>query len=417
MLCRRAHAVAQIIWLAVIAMSMSRICSVTAATFYDDGIPWQPTRTIAKTPSSQTSATPGKSFSSESLRLTTLPDPYTESWPNTIAICAIMFNETSRDVEEFLEYYRWLGVDSFYIRENSDSTELEATLRPWQDAGILDFGLAPGPKFPFQTNWYNDCAQKAAKKHSWVAFIDLDEFMVVLNKEQADTGQGALKRLLRDRFRYNAAVSLQWVLFGSSGHKDPPPLGQLEGFQRCTGTLSKQMKCLGNTYWFNHIKTFVPEAVHQCSFRVGGIAALGNGDPIPMKGVDLAPGTNLKGRQGVSYPGHLYPSLHRRYTKLTPEYRIIINHYVTRSQNRFIDRKIRIKAGVYATTYAEILAKRGGRGSQDELFAEFEHEYRFDGAHAICGQGARAGGAMRAAKEAGEWDAIEFSPGLLDRGW
>lgn len=38
--------------------------------------------------------------------LTSLPDPYTESWPNTIAICAIMFNETARDVKEFIDYYR-----------------------------------------------------------------------------------------------------------------------------------------------------------------------------------------------------------------------------------------------------------------------------------------------------------------------
>lgn len=39
--------------------------------------------------------------------LTSLPDPYTESWPNTVAICAIMFNETARDVKEFIEYYRY----------------------------------------------------------------------------------------------------------------------------------------------------------------------------------------------------------------------------------------------------------------------------------------------------------------------
>lgn len=110
----------------------------------------------------------------------------------------------------------------------------------------------------------------------------------------------------------------------------------------------------------------------------------------------------------------MYPTLHKKYTRITPDYRIIINHYVTRSQNRFIDRKIRIKAGVYATTYAEILAKRGGKGSQDELFAEFEKEYRFDGQHAICGQGVLSGAAMRAARDSGQWDAIAVRPGLLD---
>lgn len=77
---------------------------------------------------------------------------------------------------------RWLGVDSFFIRENSETTSVGDTLRPYQTAGIVDYALAPGPKFPFQTNWYNECAKKAAVRHSWVAFIDLDEFMVILKK-------------------------------------------------------------------------------------------------------------------------------------------------------------------------------------------------------------------------------------------
>lgn len=31
-------------------------------------------------------------------------------------------------------------------------------------------------------NWYNECSKLAAKKHSWIAFIDLDEFMVILKQ-------------------------------------------------------------------------------------------------------------------------------------------------------------------------------------------------------------------------------------------
>lgn len=134
-----------------------------------------------------------------------------------------------------------------------------------------------------------------------------------------------------------------------------------------------------------------------------------------MKSVNVAPGTKLPGRFAMSYPGHMYPNLHARYTEITEDYRIVINHYVTRSQNRFIERKIRIKAGVYATTYAEILKKRGGRGSQDELFAAFEKEYGFDGEYPICGQGAASAAAMRAAIKAGTWHPINSSPGLLPR--
>ena len=73
-------------------------------------------------------------------------------------------------------------MDSFFIRENGDKCDVRRVLEPYERLGILNFDLAPGPKYPLQTNWYNQCARLAAVKHSWVAFIDVDEFMVVLNK-------------------------------------------------------------------------------------------------------------------------------------------------------------------------------------------------------------------------------------------
>lgn len=79
--------------------------------------------------------------------------------------------------------------------------------------------------------------------------------------------QGALKAVLRRSFRYTAAVSLQWVLFGSGGHKERPPGGQLRGFQRCTGVLSKQMKCLGSSFWLHQTAAFLPKRTQQCTLR------------------------------------------------------------------------------------------------------------------------------------------------------
>lgn len=86
-------------------------------------------------------------------------------------------------------------------------------------------------------------------------------------RNRAVTEKNSLKSVLHNSFRYTAAVSMQWVLFGSAGHKDMPPEGQLKAFNKCTGLLSKQMKCLGNTYWFHYHSTFRPTHVHQCNFR------------------------------------------------------------------------------------------------------------------------------------------------------
>lgn len=84
---------------------------------------------------------------------------------------------------------------------------------------------------------------------------------------RAVTERGALKTALRRSFRYTAAVSMQSVLFGSGGHETQPPSGQLAGFQRCTGVLSQQMKCLGNSYWFHKAATFLRKRTQQCTIR------------------------------------------------------------------------------------------------------------------------------------------------------
>lgn len=109
-------------------------------------------------------------------------DPFKRKWQGTVAICSLMRDEHVEDVQEFIAYHRYVGVEKFYMRENGNASTIEQFLKPYIDAGIVDFGYMEGPKHPTQTNWYNECSKLAQPKHSWVAFIDLDEFIIVLNK-------------------------------------------------------------------------------------------------------------------------------------------------------------------------------------------------------------------------------------------
>lgn len=73
-------------------------------------------------------------------------------------------------------------MDKVFLRENDSVSSMPSELRPYQEDGFLDHALLQGPKHPLQTVWYNDCGVMARKQgYSWVAFLDLDEFMVVLN--------------------------------------------------------------------------------------------------------------------------------------------------------------------------------------------------------------------------------------------
>lgn len=79
---------------------------------------------------------------------------------------------------------RFVGVGTFFLRENDApgaNAALEALLEPYMQSGIVNFDYWPGAKHPAQTNWYNECAKLAQADHDWVAFIDLDEFMMVLH--------------------------------------------------------------------------------------------------------------------------------------------------------------------------------------------------------------------------------------------
>lgn len=72
-------------------------------------------------------------------------------------------------------------MDFIYLRENDNVSNLLPALSSYISEGFVDHALLDGPKHPLQTMWYNTCSQKArAAGHSWVAFVDVDEFIVVL---------------------------------------------------------------------------------------------------------------------------------------------------------------------------------------------------------------------------------------------
>lgn len=76
-------------------------------------------------------------------------------------------------------------MDKVFIRENDKHlpANLMPRVRGMIDSGFLDIGTLPGPKHPLQNRWYNRCSKPdMAGEHSWVTFLDLDEFMVVLDE-------------------------------------------------------------------------------------------------------------------------------------------------------------------------------------------------------------------------------------------
>jgi hypothetical protein len=76
---------------------------------------------------------------------------------------------------------RWLGVRQVYLTDNAHLSEGEQLLAPQlQDFitdGFLTYTHDPTPGLVFLTRWR--CVNAARGKHQWMAFIDMDEFIVL----------------------------------------------------------------------------------------------------------------------------------------------------------------------------------------------------------------------------------------------
>ena len=133
------------------------------------------------------------------------------------AVVCIAKNE-DRYIKEWAEYHLKLGFDSVYIYQNDWRTDLEM---PNVFKKVIDGKCR-------QLDCYNKFLRKD-KDHDWVAFIDVDEF-IVLNKHA--TINDFIKRTIK-KFGKIKAIGINWVFFGSNGiEKDDGSDGVLKRFTK-----------------------------------------------------------------------------------------------------------------------------------------------------------------------------------------
>lgn len=138
-----------------------------------------------------------------------------------LAICAVFKNEAPY-VLEWIAYHRVIGFDRFILYDNGSEDGGAALIRasPMADCvTVIDW-----PQRPAQLHAYLHFIQTTAQYHEWVAFIDLDEFLLPL--------EGDTIRPLLDRWRSFAGVLVNWRSYGPSGWDDRPPGLAIEAFSR-----------------------------------------------------------------------------------------------------------------------------------------------------------------------------------------
>lgn len=219
-----------------------------------------------------------------------------------LAVCAIAKDEGPY-FKEWIEWHRRMGVDKFFIYDNESSDDTKKVLQPYIDAGIVEYIFFPGPKK--QLAAYDDCLARHRYDVRWLAFIDIDEFIMPVK-------DASIPDFLQ-RFESFPSVEINWLIYGSNGQEKKSDLPVMERFTRHsmgTHILNRHVKSIVNPR-----RVFNMIGCHEAA-RIDGHAADSHGNPVKVSFRDRTP------QQDV----------------------IRINHYAVRSREEFVEKQNRGRA-------------------------------------------------------------------------
>lgn len=219
-----------------------------------------------------------------------------------LAVCAIAKNEGPY-FKEWVEWHLKQGVEKFYIYDNESTDCTREVLTPYIDNGMVEYRYFPGHRK--QLAAYDDCLDRHRMDARWIAFIDLDEFIVPVK-------DNSVKESL-NRFEAFSAVEINWLIYGSGGAKT-----------KQSGTVMERFRyhSVPNHYLNRHVKSIVnPRYVfamigcHEVA-RISGCTVDTHGNPVKKHFRDREPLQDV----------------------------LRINHYAVRSYEEFLEKQARGRA-------------------------------------------------------------------------
>lgn len=132
----------------------------------------------------------------------------------SVGLLAIMKNETDV-LAEWLEHYRWQGVDKVFLIDNGSTDDPLRILAPHIESGFVEYFSRPLRHS--QTRHYHEIFRTARirSKAEWLVMADLDEFWF--------SPLGDLRKALATLEPDFDLLYANWIVFGSSGHVEQPP--------------------------------------------------------------------------------------------------------------------------------------------------------------------------------------------------
>lgn len=131
----------------------------------------------------------------------------------TVGLLAIMKNETDV-LREWIEHYRWQGVDKIFLIDNGSTDNPEALLKDELQSGFVQLFHRCAP---YRQAQHYQAVFKQAKIRTqveWLVMADLDEFWY--------SPLGDLKKAIATIDTNFDLLYANWIMFGSSGLVEQP---------------------------------------------------------------------------------------------------------------------------------------------------------------------------------------------------
>ncbi|MBS7566153.1 glycosyltransferase family 2 protein [Mucilaginibacter sp. Bleaf8] len=145
-----------------------------------------------------------------------------EVYKNYVAICCIVKNENLY-FDEWIDYHTQIGVSHFYVYDNESVVPAAVTLAKYIKAGMVTVTEIKGKEK--QTTAYGMCLKTYGADCRWIAFIDVDEYIV------PKTMNGSLPEFLLSYEKF-AALGISWLVFGSNGYEKKPDGLQVNNYTK-----------------------------------------------------------------------------------------------------------------------------------------------------------------------------------------
>jgi Glycosyltransferase family 92 len=149
-------------------------------------------------------------------------------------------------------------VDHVFLTDNN-SNNSEAMLAALTDSFPSTFLTVRVERMPkAQLKTYAWCAEQQRMNYNWIAFFDMDEYLVVRegNRRHPD-----LKGLL-DQYKDEPGLSVNWIAVGPSGRTNRPPRGGvMPYYTQCVPDPDRHIKTIANTWFLDGV------ALHPHNFH------------------------------------------------------------------------------------------------------------------------------------------------------